>query len=658
MRKVISFLLVTFFATILVAQNDESKVLLTIDNSPISQAEFERIYSKNNQEPSFDKASLDEYMNLFVNFKLKVIEAEAKGLDTLKSFKTELKGYKQQLEKPYLSDPAADEELMKEAYERMKWNVRASHVLIRCADNALPVDTLKAYNKIMKVRAQAIKTSADFSALAKKYSEDPSAAQNGGDLGYFTAFSMVYEFETAAYNTEIGKVSKITRTKFGYHILKVIDKKEDSGQVKVAHLMRATPKGSSKEKILEEKTKIFHIYDSLIAGVDFVEMVGKYSDDRGTSTKGGELPYFGTGRMIPEFEKAAFAIKEIGALSKPIQTSYGWHIIKLIDIKALGSFEELEATIKSKVSKDIRAQKGRKMLISRLKAEYNFTENKKAVEPFYSIIDSTIYEGKWSSEKAVDLNDVMFTISDSVNYTQQDFANYLNNDKLRRVNNPIIVLVDKEYDRYIEKMVVAYEQSRLQEKYPEFKYLLQEYHDGILLFNLSDEMVWSKAVKDTAGLDLFHSKSQDKYMWGDRVEATIYTLNNDEYSGAASKMAAKIGKKNLDYNEIVAKFESKTVSKDSMFQISVIKQKFSKGDNELVDSLGWDIGLKSNVVQGKEVVIVYVNQQIAPESKMLNEARGLITADYQTYLEEVWIKELREKYKVQINQEVFDQMIK
>ncbi len=658
MRKLISFLLVTLFATIIVAQNNESTVLLTIDDKPITQSEFERIYSKNNQEPSFDKASIDEYMNLFVNFKLKVIEAEALGLDTLKSFKTELKGYKQQLEKPYLSDPSADGLLMQEAYDRMKWNVRASHILIRCADNALPADTLKAYNKIKTIRSKAIQKNANFNALAKENSEDPSAAQNGGDLGYFTAFSMVYEFETAAYTTEVGKISDIIRTKFGYHILKVVDKKEDAGQVKVAHLMRATPKESSKEKILEEKTKIFQIYDSIIAGENFVKMVAKYSDDRGTSTKGGELPYFGTGRMIPEFEKAAFAIEGIGGLSKPIQTSYGWHIIKLMDRKPLGSFEELESTLKSKVSKDIRAQKGRKMLLARLKKEYDFTENKKAFEPFYTLIDSTIYDGGWCGKEAKGLNDVLFTLSDTVKYTQKDFTDYISNDGLRRVNDPIVVVVNKEYDRYVEKMIISYEQSRLEEKYPEFKHLLKEYHDGILLFNLSDEMVWSKAVKDTVGLEAFHKQKKDKYMWGDRVEATIYTLNNVEHAGSVSKLATKVGNKNTDYVAVAAKFETKIVSKDTMFQMSVVKQKFSKGDNEIIDSLGWETGIKAQVVKENEVFIVYVNGQINPEPKLLNEARGLITADYQTYLEEVWIIELKEKYKVHINKEVFNKMIK
>ncbi len=658
MRKIIFSLLITFCAIQLIqAQNGKQEILLTIDNNKITRAEFERIYTKNNQTPAFDSASLEEYMKLFVNFKLKVIEAEALGMDTIKSFKAELKGYRYQLEKPYFTDESADEALIKEAYERMKWNVRASHILIKCNQDALPADTLKAYNEILKVRKMAVKGD-DFSKLAKQYSQDPSAARNGGDLGYFTAFSMVYPFETAAYNTPVGKISNIVRTKFGYHILKVVDKKEDRGQVKVAHIMRAVPQGSSADKANKELKKINAVYDSIQSGVSFEILAKRYSDDKGTSQKGGELPFFGTGRMIPEFEKAAFSLKEVGDVSRPIKTAYGYHIIKLIDTKPLASFEELKPTIKNKVSKDIRAQRGKQMVISRLKKEYNLTVNKEALQPFYTAFDSTIYVGKWDAAKVEGLNETLFTIADTLHFTQQDFAQSISNDGLRRLKKPMQILVDEEFNRYLERSLTNFEKSRLESKYPEFKNLVKEYHDGILLFNLTDKMVWSKAVEDTAGLEEFYNKNKNNYMWGNRVEATIYTFNKKEWEAKVKKFAAKVVSKNMNLVEAKTAFVNKANAKDSTFTLTVKKDKFSKGDNDIIDAVTWQPGIKETQERDGSYIIVYVNRAIGPEPKLLNESRGLITADYQNYLEKQWLDELRNKYKVVINDDVFRSMIK
>lgn len=657
MRNIIFSLLITFSATLFVSAQSTDPILLTIDGKAITQSEFERIYTKNNQEPAFDKASLDEYMKLFVNFKLKVIEAEALGMDTLKSFITELKGYRSQLEKPYFTDESADEALIQEAYERMKWNVRASHILLKCDANALPSDTLKAYNKIAKIKKRALKGE-DFNKLAKEFSEDPSAERNGGDLGFFTAFSMVYPFESGAYNTPVGEISTIIRTKFGYHILKVTEKREDRGQVKVAHLMRAVPQGSSIEKENLENQKIQSLYDSIQAGANFEKMVAQYSDDRGTSKKGGELPFFGAGRMIPEFEKAAFGLKEIGAIAKPVKTAYGYHIIKLLDVKPLETYEELKPTIKNKVSKDIRAKRGKQMVMERLKKEYNFTLNKKSMELFYITFDSTLYNGAWDAKKVEGAYDVILTIADTIKYTQQDFASKISNDGLRRVNKPLQILADEEINRWAERMLTNFEKSRLEEKYPDFKHLTKEYHDGILLFNLTDKMVWSKAVEDTVGLEKFYDENKTNYMWGNRVEASLYTFNNKEWEAKITKLAKKVGKKNLNTIEARNSFMAKAIVKDSTLTLKVEKNKFSKGDNDVVDAIEWVKGIKATQDRDGSFVLVYVNGAIDPEPKKLNEARGLITADYQNFLEKVWLEELRNKYSIEINEDVFNKMVK
>ena len=659
MRKLITILFVSLVFTTLSAQPDKNSVLLTINNAPVTVDEFERIYTKNNQDASFDKASLEEYMELFVNFKLKVTEAEARGLDTLKSFKGELKGYRYQLEKPYLTDPNIDSVLIQEAYERMGYMIKASHILISCEKNALPSDTLAAYKKIEDIRNQIVNKKGNFEKLAKLHSVDEYSAVKGGLLGYFSAFSMVYEFETAAYNTEVGEVSEIIRTNFGYHIVKVLDKKINPGQISVAHIMRSAKRNKSQEKIKEEGVIIQQIYDSIMAGASFEDMVKRHTDDKGSIKNNGALKPFEYGRMVPEFEKAAFALKNVGDISKPVQTAFGWHIIKFLGIKEIGTLEDNREYIKGRISKDIRSNKGQRNLIANLKKEYNFTENRAALESFYDILDTTLYSTGWDKEKAAGLNDVIFTIADTIKYTQADFAEYLSSEKRRKSNTSIRVVVDKFYDQIVDKKIFDYEKSRLEEKYPEFKHLLQEYHDGILLFNLSDELVWSKAIKDTVGLETFYNNNKQNYLWAERVEATTYTFNKNDYLDALTSMAIKVGKKSKDPQKALSKFISKYAEKDSSFTINVSKAKFIKGANVLIDSLGWEPGIKMVVEKTEnEFELVYVNQKVDPEPKLLNEARGHITADYQTYLEKEWVKELHEKYAIEINQEVFEKLIK
>lgn len=658
MRKflVIPLLFIYFSA---VPQNDNSKkTLLSIDNKKISVGEFERIYKKNNENPSYDKVSIREYLELFIHFKLKVIDAEKKGMDTLTPFKTEMQGYRNILEKPYLTDKKTDEELIKEAYERMKWNIKASHILISCPENASPEDTLKAYEKIKYIRTQAIKNNVNFTNLAKKYSDDPSAKQNNGSLGYFTVFQMVYPFESAAYNTKKGEISNILRTRFGYHILKVDDKKANQGSIKVAHLMLAIPYSADETKQNTAKEKVYQIYDSIIKGANFSTMVKKYSDDMGTKQKGGELPYFEIGRMVPEFEKAAFAIKKIEDYSKPVRTNYGWHIIKLLDLKPIESFDKVEKYIKDRVAKDMRAGKGRKNLIAKLKKEYNFKENRDNITIFYKLIEK---EKQNISCKPIEtLQKTLFTLlNDNIKYKQIDFCKYLSdNKKYYPQNITTSALVNNAYEKYKENKIIAFEKTQLEKKYPEFKYLLQEYHDGILLFNLSDQEVWSKATNDTLGIEKFYNQHKNNYLWGKRTLSTIYTFNNKKYLPKIEKLAKKIAKKNKNINKEIEKFKTKINKKDTNFELKAVQNKYLQGDNQWIDKLKKTKGLSNPIEENGNIKLIYINGEVPPEPKLINEVRGLIIADYQNELEKNWIKKLKQKYKVEINEKVLKEIIK
>ena len=645
--------------------NDGNQTILTIDNTTVSRDEFQRLYKKNNIEVSFDSASLNEYMQLFIDYKLKVIEAERLGMDTTPVFRNEFGEYNAQLEKPYLTDASVDDSLAREAYEHMQWDIHASHILIRCDENASAADTLAAYKRAQDIRERALKE--DFAKLAREVSEDPSASRNGGDLGYFTAFSMIYEFEKMAYATEVGAVSPIFRTRFGYHIIKVADRRPNPGLIRASHIMVRLPQNpnDATEKAAHDKAQM--IADSLATGANWSQMVLRYSDDRATKQTDGDLQWFGTGTMVASFEEAAFKMKNIGEISAPVRTEYGWHIIKLTDRRPIESFENLQEQIKRKLSRDIRSQLAQKTVIERLKREYKFTEDKAALDELISRIDTTIWIGNWTADKASGLNKTIFTLADTVRFTQQQYADILANSGPIQKKTPIEIHIKNDYTQLVKQTILSFERKQLPHKYPDFKYLQKEYHDGILIFSLMDKMVWTKASTDSVGLAHFHESNKTHYMWGERVEAvrvnytgkmdlpskiTPEKLNNTIIS--AIKNAAKKG----NYLPAVKASVNKAGINDSLMVFIVENRILSKGDDANIDGMEWKSGANKVVSTGSSTTLFYIVRTLPPMPKTLDECRGAAIADYQDALEKEWIAQLRTKHTVKIDEKVFNSLIK
>lgn len=625
---------------------DKDPVLMTIAGKNITRSEFQSIYNKNNpKNTEADSKSIDDYVQLFVNFKLKVKEAEEMGLDTTAEFRNELEGYRKQLAQPYLTDNEVNDQLLREAYERSKTDVRASHILIKLDANALPKDTLKAYNTTIALRNRILKGE-DFAKVARENSQDPSAKENAGDLGYFTSMQMVYPFETAAYTTKIGEISMPVRTRFGYHLIKVVDKREAQGQIMCEHIMVKSQKGQSAADSVAAKQKIDEIYGKIKAGENFEELARQQSDDKGSAKDGGKLPLFGTGRMVMEFEKAAFGLQNNGDYTAPVKTQYGWHIIKRLDKKPIPTFEESKNELKGKVTKDSRAQKSKESLIAKIKKENNFKENLKARDEFNTLIDSSYFEGTWSKDKASKLNKELFSIADK-KYTQLDFANYLENHQTKRPKIDAGVLVKTTYEQFVNDNCIAYQETVLDKKFPDFKALMQEYRDGILLFDLTDKKVWGKAVKDTAGIEDFYQKNKNNYMWEERVEATIYTCANTAIADQTRKLIKKQEKSNISNDSLM-----NIVNKDSQLNLKIENGKFLKNENDMVDKVKWQVGISENMTKNNQVIFVKINKVLPPDVKKLSEARGLVTSDYQNYLEKEWIESLRKKYTVNIDRSV------
>ena len=648
MKKHLLIALGLSFATGTTAIAQQDPVLLEVNGKKVTKSEFLQIYLKNNNNPKYDKQTLDEYIELFKKFQLKVAEAEALGYDTIPKLKRELEGYQKQLAQPYLTDNEMNKALVAQAYERMKTEVRASHILIKVEPNASPEDTLKAYKRIISLRDKILKGE-DFATVAKSKngSEDPSSEANGGDLGYFTAFQMVYPFEEAAYSLKVGEVSQPVRTRFGYHILKVTDKRDTRGTMKAAHLMIAASKESDTDETIEKaRAKANEIYEKLAAGENFDDLVKAYSDDPSSSSNGGVLPLFGTGattRMIPEFEEAAFALTKDGDFSKPIQTNFGFHIIKRLELTPLKSLDELKKEIESRVNRDDRANLTQNSYVEKLKKEYKFEDKKSAesIKWFEKNIDSSVFKGEFDLSK-IKTDEPMFVLNGKT-YTQKDFAQYINQNPRNSRGLPLNEIAKKQYSEWEKNTVIELEKTNLPAKYPEYKALMNEYHDGILLYEIMSDKVWNKAMTDSTGLKAFYEANKSNYVWDKRYDAVVY----ESVSPDVAKQVYKLAKKNLTSDSI-----TKIINANSELNLRVRSGKFELSKTPYLKDQPLKKGKnKPYAFDGKNYVVV-LNEVIEAKNKEISEAKGLITSDYQTYLEKEWLKELEKKHKIKINEEV------
>ena len=614
--------------------------ILTINGNKVYKSEFEQIYWKNKKEKLATKEDLDEYIDLFINFKLKVLAAEKLGLDTMNKFINELNGYKIQLEKPYLIDTAINEALIKEAYFRTINEIEASHIMIKVSPTSSPLDTLKAWRTIDSISKALANTKSSFGELAEELSHCPSGKMDKGNLGYFNAFKMVYPFENAAYNTAIGKVSPIVRTRFGYHLVKPHNLRKAKGRVKAAHIMIVCD-SKKQSDCNNAKEKIDAIYSSIMNGESFEEIAKESSNDRKSAQKGGELGWISSGgNVYPSFENAVFNLIANNQISKPFQTPNGWHIVKRLDFENVKSYEDLRYELKNKIQKDARAQKTRSSFINSLKITYSLKESfdPKTVQ---NILANKYFDSieirKNTRPKSIDKVIVDFAENQ---FTYKDFIVFLSNtSKQLGKNKSDIKLISEKYNQFLNLNLIEYEKTQLPLKYPDFKALLKEYRDGILLFDISDQMIWSKAIKDTSGLKLFYEKNQDTWKYPNRAKTEIYTTQDKK----TAKKIYKLLSKKIKYDSI-----QKIVNQDDM-NVELNKKTldefidFNISYNELSE------GITKPIKVNEKFIILNVYEKLDSRNKLLNEAEGIIVSAYQNHLEKEWIKKLRSENEITVN---------
>lgn len=624
-------------------------VLFTIQGESIKLNDFLKIYERNNtnNKEGYTQKMLEDYMELYINFKLKVKEAEALGMDTFSHISNELQVYRQQLAKTYLFDKEVNEQLITEAYERMKKEVNASHILISLNEDALPADTLEAFKKAILVRRRLLKGE-DFEKLAKQFSGDPSAQTNGGNIGYFTVFQTVYPFENVAYSLKPNEISMPVRTKFGYHIVKVNDVRPALGKMSAAHILIKLPQSPDSTQIKAAKIKADDIYKKLIQKeATFQDMVVQYSEDRQTNKKGGLLPEFGIGTMVQEFETAAFALQNNLDISKPIKTDFGFHIIQRINRESIAPLEEIKPELKKRVERDSRSSIAKTKMLNKIKSEYNFQENLKAKNELFAIVSNNILNDKFDlPENNNSFQKTLFQYADK-QYTQSDFLNFIHQRQRKKRTEPAQKVFDDYYNLFVETSGFEYEESQLDRKYPDFKQLMQEYKEGILLFELTDKKVWSLAITDTVGLAKFYQTIKNKYMWPERAEIIEYEVSDD----ILNKVKNEIKKGKLSPGAIAAKYNGKGQNKVT-FEYLILE----KDDEKFPANLSWSKGSLSPDLKkdNGQISFSVLNSIQAPTPKKLEEAKGFIISDYQEYLEKEWVKELRKKYTVNITPGVLE----
>ena len=586
MKKVL--LSIVLLAGSLMSFAQEDKVLLTINGEPVMLSEFLYIYEKNNQESSLEKKSMEEYLDLFINFKLKVTEAIAQGVDTTEAFAKELDGYRAQATPKYMQDNEAIDSLVTLSYNRKANIRRAAHIAIQCPMDADSATLAAAEAKIQLARERVttgvekkvkkgrkwvtVREPEAFADVAREMTEDQAGKENGGELGWIEVFRFVYPFEDAVYTTPVGEVTNVFRSPYGLHIA-LVEEERPYEEVHAAHIMKMMPRGGEGTTAMDAKKQVDSLYQVVLAGADFAEVATANSDDKGSATRGGDLGWFGRGMMVQPFENITFDMTP-GEISEPFPTRFGWHFVKLYDKRGIQPLDSMRQQLLAQVKRDARFQEAEKSFIKKTRAEYNLPAE----------------------------------------------------------------MTDNE--------VRAYADAHLEEKYADLRNLVREYHDGILLFDVSLREVWDKANKDTEGLAAFFKANKKNYTWDEPRFKGYMIYAKDEVSAKAAKQIVKTANP-----DSVMSYIDQRINVDSVTYVRIEKGLWTKGKNGAVDKYGFK-NKEADYTPAEEFPIVVPVGKVIKAPQEYTDVRGQVTTDYQDHLEKLWVATLREKYPVVVNEDV------
>ena len=648
MKKVLLSFAATCFLFAAQSFGQSDPVLFTVDGKPVNVSEFNYIYTKTNgAKADFSKVSVMEYLDLYTRFKMKVARAKEMRLDTIPALIEELAGYRRQLADSYLTDREVSDKLVKEAYDRMLKDINVSHILIKIEKN----DTLNAYKSIQEVKSRLSKGE-KFEAVAKAMSQDETSKDNGGLIGYLTAMlpEGFYSFETAIYTTPVGKTTGIVRSPMGYHIIKVNAERPARGEIEVAHILIRTKRDGLEQP--DAKVRIDKLYSDLKSGKAFEELATRYTEDQNSQSKAGYLGFFGIGRYEVGFEDAAFALAKDGDYTQPYESSLGWHIIRRISKKDIEPYDVIKSRLKARIQRDSRYELAREAMVERIKKEAKFTEGVATRDKFIGTLDSSFLTYAYrmpdnaSSEKLLSFDGATTTVADWANWLGESANKRINYSM--QYNNNVSEVAKKLYSEFVVEKALGYEETQLDKKYPDFKNLMREYEEGILLFEAIKQNVWDKASQDTVGLEKFFEQNKSHYNWEERASLIYYSISDS--AKADSLKIRKYAAKHTP-QEVLKKFNKKGNA------VSYKEETLERGKGKDLDPSVWKAG--KIIAKVKDPLNFIKVEKIIPKTpKALKDARGYVVADYQEFLENQWMNELSAKYKVVVNKEVLNSIIK
>jgi peptidyl-prolyl cis-trans isomerase SurA len=620
------------------------QTLFTCDGRGVSKVDFLKAYGKNNSGEKPTEKSYRDYLDLYIRYKLKVRAAYDMQLDTLPGQRSELQGFRAQVAESYLKDEESLDKLVNEAYVRGQHDIRLAHIFIAVPRNATPADTIKAYQKAQAAYA-ALKKGKKFSEAVQAFSDDPAAPENAGEIGYISVFTLPYELETLAWSTAPGQFSKPYRSRAGYHIFKNEGERKSLGRIKVAQILLSFPPGATEAQRMAARLKADSVYGQLVAGADFAQQAKLNSGDNLTYQNGGEMPEFGIGRYDSAFEAAAFALDKDGAISRPVLTPFGYHIIKRIYRKPFPqqNTKEAMAMLKQMVINDPRVEVSRKTLLRKIMQQTGYRKAGFPEADLWAFTDSVMLNRPLSAYKGLDNNTVLFSLG-SQQYAAKGWLDYALTAKTSRSNAGN--RTDKEiFEQYVERSALEYYRNHLEDYNADFAFQLTEFKEGNLLFEVMQRKVWDRASTDSAGLRNYYEAHKGKYWWESSADALLFTCNN---AGTAQQLKNKLEGRIADWRQLVDS-EGAAVQADSgryeWAQIPALaKTSFTSGIFTAPISNKTD-----NTVSFAYILNVYADRS----PRNYKDARGFVINDYQLALEDQWIADLRKKYPVNIDEKVF-----
>ena len=628
-----------FFCCLLNAQTIDKEVLLEVDGDPVYVSEFMNVYNKNlDLVQDESQKDVDAYLKLFTNYKLKLKEAKTLGLNEKPSYKRELLTYRKQLAKNFMTDNTVTEALVEEAYNRVSNDVKAQHILVLLSEDAAPLDTLAAYNQITKLR-EATLADGFGNVMTKKADGKTVIAEQ---LGWFNGFKMVYAFENAAFNTAVGETSQPFRTRFGYHIVNVQEKRKSRGERTVAHIMVVNKEGEANTE--NPETRIQDIYKKINQGEDFEALAKQFSDDKSSASKGGLMPPFSGGQLsASEFEDVAFGLEDVGAVSKPFKTQYGWHIVKLYNKKPVENFEDVKTELVQKVKRDERSKRIDNALYNKLKATYNLSGVQPNLDYFVSVLNEDYYKRKWKLPSDFQATKILFTIGEK-GFTYKDFGNYMvKTQRNLRENTPFINIVSTKYTEFFNKSLVEYHEAHLDQVNPEFANVINEYRDGLLLFDLMENTIWNASKTDSLDIQEFYNSNKKNYILPERIDAVVA-------SSAKQKTLKKVSKL-LEENMSLDRIKNLVNSNDAV-EVIFTSGIMDAEHQALPKGFKFKKGISKIFKHHDAFAVVQVKEILSKTEKTLEEAKGAVISDYQNEKEAKWVEALAKKYPVIVHKDV------